>query len=366
MPVRKDNSGKWRYRVLVRLPDGRRVRISGTPAINTKQHAEIAERAHIARTLGGPAEPEKEVPTFGEFATEFLETYVVTNNKASEQVAKKCIIELHLRPAFGTLKLDEIERREIDHFKVRVSNGRTPKTVNNILTVLGRILSYAVEAGLIDKAPRMRFVRVPPQPFDFLDDAELTRLLTAGQTDPTVLAALLMGVDAGLRAGEIRALHWEDVDLVAGNVVVRRSEYRGELQSPKGHRARVVPLTTRLKKALEAIQHDGPRVLIRPDGRPWTVEVMRTALPVVASRAKLRPIGWHALRHTFCSQLAVRGVPPKAIQELAGHMSLTTTMRYLHLAPRVLDDAIRVLESRGAWQQGGNDEEATSKSEEPN
>jgi Phage integrase family/Phage integrase, N-terminal SAM-like domain len=41
----------------------------------------------------------------------------------------------------------------------------------------------------------------------------------------------------------------------------------------------------------------------------------------------------HILRHTFCSRLAMLGVPAKAIQELAGHQSLTTTQRYMHLSP---------------------------------
>ena len=41
----------------------------------------------------------------------------------------------------------------------------------------------------------------------------------------------------------------------------------------------------------------------------------------------------HILRHTFCSHLAMRGAPPKAIQDLAGHQHLSTTMRYMHLSP---------------------------------
>jgi site-specific recombinase XerD len=47
------------------------------------------------------------------------------------------------------------------------------------------------------------------------------------------------------------------------------------------------------------------------------------------------------LRHTFCSHLAM---PARAIQELAGHANLTTTMRYMHLTPAAVDSAIRLLE----------------------
>jgi hypothetical protein len=45
----------------------------------------------------------------------------------------------------------------------------------------------------------------------------------------------------------------------------------------------------------------------------------------------------HRLRHTFCSHLAMRGAPARAIQELAGHQGLTTTQRYMHLSPAAIE-----------------------------
>jgi integrase len=50
-------------------------------------------------------------------------------------------------------------------------------------------------------------------------------------------------------------------------------------------------------------------------------------------------------RHTFCSHLAMRGAPARAIQELAGHQDLGTTQRYMHLSSAALDAAIRLLET---------------------
>jgi site-specific recombinase XerD len=54
----------------------------------------------------------------------------------------------------------------------------------------------------------------------------------------------------------------------------------------------------------------------------------------------------HKLRHTFCLHLAMRGAPPTAVQELAGHESLTITLRYMHLSPSARDQAIALLDER--------------------
>ena len=59
-----------------------------------------------------------------------------------------------------------------------------------------------------------------------------------------------------------------------------------------------------------------------------------------------REQGVHILRHTFCSHLAMRGAPARAIQELAGHADLSTTQRYMHLSPAATENAIRLLDGR--------------------
>ncbi|HET7752510.1 MAG TPA: tyrosine-type recombinase/integrase, partial [Anaeromyxobacteraceae bacterium] len=58
------------------------------------------------------------------------------------------------------------------------------------------------------------------------------------------------------------------------------------------------------------------------------------------------------LRHTFCSRLAMLGAPTKAIQELAGQQSLTTTQRYMHLSPAAKESAIRLLDRAAEMETG--------------
>ena len=71
-------------------------------------------------------------------------------------------------------------------------------------------------------------------------------------------------------------------------------------------------------------------------------------------RAKLSQDGVRVLRHTFCSHLAMRGAPPRAIQELAGHRELGMTQRYMHLSPAALDSAIRLLDQPSGVQSFGD------------
>jgi site-specific recombinase XerD len=114
---------------------------------------------------------------------------------------------------------------------------------------------------------------------------------------------------------------------------------------PKGGRLRYVPLTKRLTDALRDSRHlRGARVLCDAEGKPLTQKVVQVMLRRAARRANVKP-GVHILRHTFCSHLAMRGAPVRAIQELAGHQDLGTTQRYMHLSPAAIEAAIRLLET---------------------
>ena len=366
MPVYRTPDGRWRYRVQLRLPNQEEpLRISGCAPKhdNTKLAATQAERDHIARVQRGEAVPkpkpvaEDKTETaiiLRDFAADFTKTYVRTNNKPSEQKAKEKILRRYLLPTLGAHRLSDIRAKEIEALKAELlDRGLSRKTVNNALAVLGKILRYAHEIEVLKGAvPRIRMLKVEKTKFSFLDFEQYDALLQIAKQEPEWYAAILLGGDAGLRFGEIRALKWEDWDRRADKLTIARSFWEDIEGTTKGWKLRTVPLTRRLSAALASIRHlRGPFVFgdAEEGGKqsPLTIETMRWHLPRLCTRAGLQPIGWHALRHTFCSHLALRGAPARVIQELAGHASLTTTLQYMHLVAGATDDAIALLERGG-------------------
>ena len=164
-----------------------------------------------------------------------------------------------------------------------------------------------------------------------------------------------MAGEAGLRLGEMVALEWSDIDFVKRQVCVQRSAWKGHVASPKSGRLRYIPLTIRLAAALRDHRHlRGHLVLYQDDGSPLTEGLVQGFVKRAAQKAGVFNNGPHMLRHTFCSHLAMRGAPARAIQELAGHQNLTTTQRYMHLSPAALDSAIRLLDQPAVLQSFGD------------
>jgi site-specific recombinase XerD len=93
-------------------------------------------------------------------------------------------------------------------------------------------------------------------------------------------------------------------------------------------------------------------VLYREDGSPMTQKAIACLAGRASKRAGVNKHGVHILRHTLCSRLAMENAPMKAIQELAGHADLGTTMRYMHLSPASRDGAIKLLERGGRGEAG--------------
>lgn len=264
---------------------------------------------------------------------------------------------MHLIPQLGDKTLDQITTEDVQWLKSALEH-RAAKTVNNILTVLSVLLRTAVEWDVITRVPcAIKLLQTPKTTASFYDFEEYERLVAAARGDEHAYLIALLGGEAGMRCGEMMALQWSDVDLGKRQLCVARSEWKGHVTVPKGGRLRYVPLRRRLTEALRQGRHlRGARVLCDREGHPLTQKVIQVMMRRIARRANVKP-GVHILRHTFCSHLAMRGAPARAIQELAGHQDLLTTQRYMHLSPAALDAAIRLLDGAAGpnhYTQGGS------------
>ena len=266
------------------------------------------------------------------------------------------ILRVHLIPRLGRRRLDAISNEDVQRLK-HALRAKAVKTVNNILTVLNVLLKTAVEWEVIDQMPcTIRMLSVPKSTSAVFHDFDAYERLVeqASGVDAQTYVAVLLGGDAGLRCGKMLALAWPDVDLSKRQLCVQRSDWNGHITAPKSGRLRYIPLTRRLATALREHRHlRGPLVLCQPDGSPLTRQKVQSWIGRVARRASLSNTGVHVLRHTFCSHLAMRGAPARAIQELAGHADLSMTQRYMHLSPTAIESAIWLLDGAGPDPVGG-------------
>lgn len=154
---------------------------------------------------------------------------------------------------------------------------------------------------------------------------------------------------SGAEDREVLALRWEDVDLVVGRLVVRRSLWKNEEGPPKSGRPRDLPLSNeavnnlKAQKAVSFMKSE--YVFCDGEGKRLNHKRLYEVVPRIRKKAGLsKRLTFHGLRHTFASHLVMRGVPLKAVQELLGHATIDMTMRYAHLSPDVTRSALNLLD----------------------
>ncbi len=370
MTVERDR-GRWRYRTTAYYADGTSTRITGSAPRyeDTRVKALAMEAEHVKRVrallpgqeettphtiVSVPAEPPKPlVPTVKEFQVVYLDSMRL-DAKPSTIITTESDFRTHIVPNLGDVRLDEVTYAVIEDFKLVLAKTQAantkhrprllrPRTIHNLLVHVSGMLGVAKKRGLIATLPEIDWIKIPPAEFDFLDFDEADRLVAAADGEWRTM--ILVALRTGMRMGELLGLRWVDVDLSAGRIHVRQNYVMGHLGLPKSGKSREIPLGDDVIEALGAHRHErGPLVFCDAAGNHLTAGLLGWPLKRALKRAGLRKIGWHKLRHTFASHLAMRGVPLKVIQELLGHASIVTTMIYAHLAPHVARDAVRVLD----------------------
>ncbi|EDM74262.1 Phage integrase [Plesiocystis pacifica SIR-1] len=365
MSVRKrkwrDKQGRQHERWMVHIehtwPDGRKQTIRKVSPVQTKRGAEQYERELRKQLVSGEilkgGAKRRKVPTLKEFSEEFL-AYQATMNKPGVIDWKKSILRTHLLPALGRRRLDAIDERVIDAFKVSQSQLElAPKTVNDHLKLLGRMLRVAKRWKLISEVPEIVLPKLAAPSFDFLDFKE-AKLFLEGAWAYELYGGMwpiymVVAMRTGLRLGEMKSLRWrEDLDLDRGRVRVQRSHSdKHGFASPKNGKSRDVPLTLDALEALRSWRGQARGELVfsqLSSGEPLRHRQPNNAVKAIAKSVGLRQIHTHVLRHTFASHAVMRGIPMRQVQEWLGHSSIVVTMRYAHLADGMGDAMIQRLD----------------------
>lgn len=333
--------------------------------VNTRAGAEAYEatlRWRLARGLPLDIQEDssESSKTFGEFAEQWFDCYVRANNKPSEQQAKRRALDNHILPMMGHFQLSRVSVAAIEDYKIKkVAAGLSNKTINNHLAMVSTCLREAVDWGELENAPRIRRLKVSTPEVRFLDPTEIKALLIS-TSEPFWDVMVATALHTGLRRGELMGLQWKDIDNSRRIVTVRRSALEGHVTTPKSNKHRHVPVGAVVVDLLSEHPRRCKWVFPREDGRLLSGSVARAGLARKCRRAGVEPIGWHTLRHTFASYLAMEGESLWRIQQLLGHSSITTTERYAHLLPNTLHSAVERLSEAYGGQQVGNNAQVTS------
>lgn len=313
----------------------------------TKAAAERWERdtaTDLAR--GTYRDPDAGAVLFGVWADEWLSARGTL--KRSSSVAEKGIVETHLRPAFGKVRLDEIGPMSVAQLVSRLSAQRAPKTVRNVHAVLFSIMEAAVKEGLLE-ANVCRGTRLPrnqrKKARSYLTEQQVEQIIATVPEQHRPLVIVL--ATTGLRWGEAVGLKAKHLHLLDRRLRVEETlnEASGVVTwgTPKSEASiRTVTLPARAVDVLLplAAGKSGDDLIFQS----------RTGLPVrhrnFYTRAwvpTMRKLGLvdpqpsiHDLRHAHAAILVSRGVPLSAVKERLGHESIHTTDKlYAFLQPSV-------------------------------
>jgi integrase len=349
---------RWRESVV--QPDGTlgkvlRSEVLGPVSELSKYEARKLLERHLRPINEGRHRPQSTI-TFAAFVAEHFEPAVLPTLKFSTQQIYSVLLQKHLLPRFGSCRLCDIGRAEVQRFALeKLKQGQSWESANKLRNLLSKVLGTAHSWGYLSENP-VRGVKMPERfsvrPSTFLSPDEVRRLL-AVLAEPVRTIALLATL-VGLGIAEILGLRWGRINLQQGTLRVEETCYKGRFGTPKTRaRRRELPLVPTVLKALVAHRSrsldTSPEALVfaTRKGTPLNANNLRNRELKTACRLSgLRPIGWHTLRHTHSSLLHSLGIPLKVAQAQLGHSRLSTTLEiYTHAATEDQRGAVAKLES---------------------
>lgn len=295
-----------------------------------------------------------------------LETYLADwlaavrpNLAHASYVRYEQCVNKHILPALGKRRLAQLTPIEISRFYAdRLKAGVSPSTVRYIHRTLNTALATAERWGTVPRnvARLVDPPRVPRFEGQALT-AEQARQLIAGSADDRWHALYALAVTTGMREGELLGLHWADVDLDAGTLLVRYTLSRvgktHTLAEPKTKSSRrtvyiladVVPMLKAHRQAQREwrLAHadayeDQDLVFPNVFGGPMDAgQLLKEWYPLL-ERLGLPRVRFHDLRATYTTLLREAGVTLEQVSRSLGHTTTAMTLRhYSHATPAMAE-----------------------------
>ena len=212
--------------------------------------------------------------------------------------------------------------------KYRASKDASPKTLNNELGYLNAVyneLERTEQISYSNPLAKVRPIKLAENELSFLSFDEITELLDSitNQTDnPHVLLITKICLATGCRWGEAESLHSRNI-----------SNGKITFTDTKSKKNRTIPISQKLQK--EIAEH-GKGELFTNSITSFRRALARTSITLPKGQAA------HVLRHTFASHFMMKGGDILALQRILGHSSIVMTMRYAHLSPDHLAEAVKL------------------------
>jgi integrase len=271
--------------------------------------------------------------------------------KPSAVRSYEAALKLRVFPKLGTAKFAAVRRVDLQDLVDQLhASGLSASAVRCAILPLRTMYRRAVSRGEITTNPTsgIELPAIRSREKQIVSPERAHELIAAlPERDRPLWATALF---AGLRRGELRALRWEDIDLEAGVIHVRRGwdAVEGEIAPKSAKGRRTVPIAAVLRGHLaDHWMRGGTGSLVfGEDGRPFRGETPLTRARAAWKTAGLESITLHECRHTFASLMIAAGVNAKSLSTYMGHANIATTFDlYGHLMPGNEGEAAALLDA---------------------
>lgn len=334
--------------------DGRRRR----KVVYGKSKREVQDKLRGIQNTGNV--PDAAKITVADYITRWLANTAAKSVSPTTLARYTLVLERYVVPFIGHYLLTRVSPLMVEQlYADQAAAGASDRNRQMSGNVLYGVFKQAARLGLIQHNPcaDAKPPKAKRKELATWTGPEAKAFLTAAKDD-RLYALLVLAVATGARQGELFALHWPDVDLAGGAIMIQRTleELKGvmRLKEPKTkagkRRVNLPPVAVKAledhRRAMLAEGFTSGPVFCDTNGGFLRKSnfARRTFKPLIAD-ANVPPIRFHDLRHTAATLLLMMGENPKVVSERLGHASIEITLNtYSHVMPTMQAAAAEKIE----------------------